>query len=103
VTIAYKAVNGASVQLRPFVGRNIALLIDPAGDTNRVVIDRILAAFDRAWDWYCDYFGRVPRSRARRPARTIAVCSGTRRCRSIEARAARDFAILCLYTSRYCV
>jgi hypothetical protein len=50
----------ASVQLRPFVGRNMALLIDPARRADAAVTDRILAAFDRAWDWYRQYFGRSP-------------------------------------------
>jgi hypothetical protein len=49
-----------SVRLRPFVGRNIALPIDPARPADRAVTDRILAAFDGAWDWYREYFGRSP-------------------------------------------
>jgi hypothetical protein len=59
-TVAYQTMVNTTVQLRPFVGRNIALLIDPARQTDRVVIERILGAFDRAWDWYRDDFGRAP-------------------------------------------
>jgi hypothetical protein len=58
--VTYQTMNRVSMQLRPFVGRNMALLIDPARPTDPVAIDRILAAFDRAWDWYRGYFGRAP-------------------------------------------
>jgi hypothetical protein len=58
--VSYQTAANASVQLRPFVGRNMALLIDPARPADRAVIDRILVAFDRAWDWYRDFFGHSP-------------------------------------------
>jgi serralysin len=48
------------VQLRPYVGRNIALLLDPERSPDRVVTDRIVSAIDRAWDWYRNMFGRAP-------------------------------------------
>jgi hypothetical protein len=58
--VGYQTMTNQSVQLRPFVGRNMALLIDPARRVERAVTDPILAAFDRAWDWYREYFGRSP-------------------------------------------
>ena len=58
--VGYQTMDNTSVQLRPFVGRNMALLIDPARRVDAAVADRILAGFDRAWDWYRDYFGRSP-------------------------------------------
>jgi hypothetical protein len=54
--VAYKTINGGNLQLRPFVGRNTALLLDPGRSAEKAVTDRILAAFDRAWDWYVDFF-----------------------------------------------
>jgi serralysin len=68
--VAYQTMANASVQLRPFVGRNMALLIDPARQIDRAVIDRCLAAFDRAWDWYRDYFGRSPAAHRSYSAKT---------------------------------
>jgi hypothetical protein len=58
--VTYTTITNASVQLRPFVGRNSALLLNPARQTNPTVISRILAAFDNAWDWYRDYCGHLP-------------------------------------------
>jgi hypothetical protein len=58
--IAYTTYAKQSVQLRPFVGRQVALLVDPARSIDRVVNDRVLSALDRAWDWYRSYFGRTP-------------------------------------------
>jgi hypothetical protein len=60
VPVAYTTFAKKSVQLRPFVGRNVALLVDPARSVDRVVTDRVLSAVDRAWDWYRGYFGRAP-------------------------------------------
>jgi serralysin len=66
------------LQLRPFVGRNISLLLDPARVTERVVIDRVLSAVDRAWDWYRGYFGRAPNVSSTHAGKTtIAEVSGT--------------------------
>ena len=47
--VGYTTFDRKPVQLRPFVGRNIALLLDPARVTDRVVVDRVLSAVDRAW------------------------------------------------------
>src|SRR6266508_188603 len=58
--VAYTTFARRSVQLRPFVGRQVALLVDPARSVDRVVSDRVLSALDRAWDWYRGYFGRTP-------------------------------------------
>jgi serralysin len=59
--IAYKPFGDAPlVQLRPYVGRNVALLLNPARTTERIVTDRVVAAIDRAWDWYRSFFGRSP-------------------------------------------
>ena len=69
--IAYQTMANTSVQLRPFAGRNVALLLDPARQAERVVIDRILAVFDRAWDWYGGYFGRSPAPYKSHAGRTV--------------------------------
>ena len=61
--VTYRSMNGADVQLRAFVGRQTALLIDPIRATNPVVIERILSAFDRAWDWHVSFFGVEPKKR----------------------------------------
>jgi hypothetical protein len=55
--VAYQTVKGENLQLRPFLGRKTALLLDPARSVEKVVTDRILGAFDRAWEWYADFFG----------------------------------------------
>jgi len=59
-SVTYQTMSNTAVLLRPFVGRNMAFLIDPDRRTDRAVTDRILNAFDRAWDWYREYFGRSP-------------------------------------------
>jgi serralysin len=75
---AYTSFDNKSLQLRPFVGRNVALLLDPGRVTDRVVVDRVLSAVDRAWDWYRGYFGRSPAtSRTHAGKTTIAELSGT--------------------------
>jgi serralysin len=58
--VTYKTFAGPSIEVRPFVGRNIALLLNPERSTDRVVTDRMLSAIDRGWEWYRDYFGRAP-------------------------------------------
>jgi hypothetical protein len=69
--IAYQTMANTSVQLRPFVGRNMALLLDPARRPERASVDRILAVFDRAWDWYGGYFGRSPAPYKSHAGRTV--------------------------------
>ena len=49
------------MQLRPFVGRNVALLLAPERQPAQIAVGRVLSAIDRAWDWYKDMFGRVPK------------------------------------------
>ena len=76
--VAYSSFDNKSLQLRPFIGRNVALLLDPDRVTDRVVIDRILPAIDRAWDWYRGYFGRAPTTNSTHAGKTaIAEVSGT--------------------------
>jgi serralysin len=58
--VTYKTFAGASIEVRPFVGRNVALLLNPTRSTERLVTDRVVSAIDRAWDWYRGYFGRAP-------------------------------------------
>lgn len=60
VLVIYKTFADTSIAVRPFVGRNIALLLKPERSTDRVVTDRVVSAIDRAWDWYRGYFGRAP-------------------------------------------
>jgi hypothetical protein len=58
--VTYKSFSGGTLQLRAFVGRKTALLIDPARSVERASIDRILDAFDRAWEWYNEFFDVNP-------------------------------------------
>jgi hypothetical protein len=58
--VSYQTMANTSVQLRPFAGRNLVLLLDPVRRPDRAIIERILAVFDRAWNWYGEYFGRSP-------------------------------------------
>src|ERR1051325_5912625 len=76
--VAYQTFQSKQLQLRPYVGRNVALLLDPAREPEQGPIDRILAVFDRGWDWYKDMFGMTPapsRQHARRA--TIAEVTGS--------------------------
>jgi serralysin len=76
--ITHNTFDRKSVELRPFVGRNVALLLNPDRTTDRVVIDRVLSAVDRAWDWYRGYFGRAPTPYSTHAGKTaIAEVSGT--------------------------
>jgi hypothetical protein len=76
--VAYQSFQKQQLQLRPYVGRNVALLLDPAREPAQLVIGRILAAIDRAWDWYADMFGRTPTpSRQHSGKATIAEVSGS--------------------------
>jgi hypothetical protein len=59
--VTYRAINGADLQLRAFVGRQTALLIDPVRATNPVVTERILSACDRAWEWHSEHFSARPK------------------------------------------
>jgi hypothetical protein len=58
--VAYQTFNKNQLQLRPFVGRNVALLLAPARQPAQIAIERVLSAADRGWDWYKDMFGRAP-------------------------------------------
>jgi serralysin len=61
--VSYKPFGSApAVQLRPYVGRNVALLLNPNRATEQIVAERVVSAIDRAWDWYRDLFGRLPAS-----------------------------------------
>jgi hypothetical protein len=58
--VAYQTFSKKQLQLRPFVGRNVVLLLAPERQPAQIVIDRVLSAADRGWDWYKDMFGRAP-------------------------------------------
>ncbi len=60
IPVSYKNFGGKSLQLRPFIGRRVALLLDPARSVDRAAVDRVLSAADRAWEWYRDFFGGMP-------------------------------------------
>jgi len=76
--ITHNTFDKKSEELRPFVGRNVALLLKPDRMTDRVVIDRVLSAVDRAWDWYRGYFGRAPTPHSTHAGKTaIAEVAGT--------------------------
>jgi serralysin len=78
-TVGYKPFGGAPpLQLRPYVGRNVALLLNPARATERTVTDRVVAAIDRAWDWYRTFFGSAPvNNRIHAGKSTIAELEGS--------------------------
>ena len=50
----------AILAIAPFVGRHVALLLDPPRSVESAIVDRVLSAIDRAWDWYYGFFGRMP-------------------------------------------
>jgi hypothetical protein len=77
--VAYTTWQGTTVQRRPFVGRRMALLIAPERTVQREVIERVLGAVDRAWEWYGDYFDRQPTlHKAHAGKATIAEVTGGR-------------------------
>ena len=46
--VEYKSFQKQSLQLRPFVGRHVALLLDPPRSVESAIVDRVLSAIDRA-------------------------------------------------------
>jgi serralysin len=76
--VDYQSFQKQQLRLRPYVGRNVVLLLDPAREPGQLAISRMLEASDRAWDWYKGIFGRTP-ALARQYAgkATIAEVSGT--------------------------
>jgi len=54
--VEYKCFQKQSLQLRPFVGRHVGLLLDPPRSVESAIVDRVLSAIDRAWDWYYGFF-----------------------------------------------
>ncbi|MGL4287981.1 MAG: hypothetical protein ACRCVA_16660 [Phreatobacter sp.] len=76
--ITHNTFDKKSVELRPFVGRNVALLLKSDRVTDGLVIERVLSAIDRAWDWYRGYFGRTPTIHSAHAGKaTIAEVEGT--------------------------
>jgi len=58
--VTYKTFVGATIEVRVYPGRNVALMLDPGRVAELVIVENIVKAIDAAWDWYRDYFGRVP-------------------------------------------
>lgn len=58
--VPYKTFVGATIEVRVYPGRNVALMLDPNRVTDVTIVENILKAIDAAWDWYRDYFGRAP-------------------------------------------
>jgi hypothetical protein len=56
--VAYSSFAKQSVKLHAFIGRNIALLLDPSRAVDQTAVSRVVNALDRAWDWYRNYFGQ---------------------------------------------
>jgi hypothetical protein len=56
--VSYTTFEKETLRLRAFLGRNIALLLDPAREIDYVALERVVTALDRAWDWYRGYFGQ---------------------------------------------
>jgi hypothetical protein len=59
-TVPYQTINGRTLQLRAFVGRNMALLLDPARSVDQSVTERVRTALDQAWGYHVDFSGRTP-------------------------------------------
>ncbi len=69
-----------SVDLYPWLGRNIALLTPTAQDLDQVAMSRLINAYDRAYDYYKETLGFEPTSYARgnySDRTTIAVVHNT--------------------------
>jgi hypothetical protein len=58
--VPYTTFRGESIDVRAYPGRNVVLMLNPARVTDRELAENIVNAIDRAWDWYRDFFGRVP-------------------------------------------
>jgi hypothetical protein len=58
--VEYTTFRKQTIKVRPYLGRNIVLMLDPERSTDPVVVQRIVAAIDRAWDWYRVHIGRSP-------------------------------------------
>ena len=54
--VPYTTFEKATLRLRAYLGRNVALLLDPAREASPIV-ERVVAALDHAWDWYRGFFG----------------------------------------------
>lgn len=58
--VPYETFGKQRLQLRPFAGRNVVLLLAPARQVAQTAVTRALSAIDRGWDWYKDMFGKAP-------------------------------------------
>jgi len=73
----YTTFQGDTIELYPYEGRNIALLV-PSPTLNDEVLERIINVFDDAYDYYAQVTGREPTlSREYNGLGTIAVVSST--------------------------
>jgi hypothetical protein len=58
--VAYPGFAGNTYQRVPYVGRGVALLLDPVRKVERALIERVLDGYDRGYDWYRETLGREP-------------------------------------------
>jgi hypothetical protein len=69
--VPYTTFAGKQVQLRAFVGTHYALLIEPSRTVDRIVIDRVVSALDRGWEWYRGLIGFVPEAKVTHAGKAI--------------------------------
>jgi serralysin len=58
--VAHTTFKKTTIQVRPYAGRNVVVMVDPARSTDPGVIQRIVTSIDRAWDWYRAHLGVLP-------------------------------------------
>lgn len=78
--VTYTTFVGKPIQVRAYLGRNIALLLNPGRVTDGELAYNVVDALDAGWDWYRDMFGRAP----------TPVSTGTVEGRSTIAENAQD-------------
>lgn len=59
-TVPYTRFDGVVVQLVPYTGRNIALLIEPDPNKDPVIVQQIVDVLDNVYDFYKRTTGRTP-------------------------------------------
>jgi Ca2+-binding RTX toxin-like protein len=56
----YTAFDGTQYELQVWRGRHVALLVPERAGVDPAVMDKLLAGFDKGWEWYRDLTGREP-------------------------------------------
>jgi serralysin len=58
--IIYTAIDGHTETLTPWQGRHVSVLVEPGPARDPRVMDRLVGALDRAWQYYEATTGRIP-------------------------------------------